>query len=139
MSVHTPVNRKGIYFITFTCFNWLHLIEITKAYDLVCKWFHHLYNKRNFISGYVIMPNHIHILIYYANTSQNLNLIIGNGKRFLAYDIVRRLKELSEFSILSSMHHAVKQTDKERNKKHEIWREHLTLMSEELKNSFYKI
>ncbi len=56
----------------------------------------------------------------------------------LAYDMVRRLKELSEFSILSSMHHAVKQTDKERNKKHEIWREHLTLMSEELKNLFYK-
>jgi len=67
------------------------------------------------------MPNHIHILIYYAKTSQNLNPIIGNGKRFLAYDIVRRLKELGEFSILSSMHHAVKHKDKERNKKHEVW------------------
>jgi hypothetical protein len=38
MPVHTPIERSGIYFIIFTCYKWLHLIEITKAYDEVYKF-----------------------------------------------------------------------------------------------------
>jgi len=34
------VNKEGIYFITFTCHNWLPLIELTKGYDFVYQFFH---------------------------------------------------------------------------------------------------
>ena len=29
----------GIYFITFTCYKWMPLIELTNSYDLVYNWF----------------------------------------------------------------------------------------------------
>jgi len=33
----TPTDN-GHFFITFTCFNWLPLIETTNGYDLVCNY-----------------------------------------------------------------------------------------------------
>lgn len=35
------------------------------------------------------MPNHIHALISFAETGQRINTIIGNGKRFMAYEIIK--------------------------------------------------
>src|SRR4051812_12861169 len=96
MSIHTPVDGEGIYFITFTCFSWLPLIDITNSYDLVFKWFDVLSGKGHTIVGYVIMPNHIHLLLHYTGGHQSLNTIIGNGKRFLAYGIIDRLEEMKE-------------------------------------------
>jgi hypothetical protein len=39
MPVHTPVKKRGVYFITFTRVNRHPLIEFTKAYDLVYNFF----------------------------------------------------------------------------------------------------
>ncbi len=47
----------GIFSITFTCANWLPLIEKVNGYDLVYHWFNHLKEKGHFIVGYVIIPN----------------------------------------------------------------------------------
>lgn len=33
-------NDKGTFFITFTCFNWMPLIEKVNGYDIVYSWFH---------------------------------------------------------------------------------------------------
>jgi hypothetical protein len=38
--------------------------------------------------------NHIHTLIGFRNTGKSINTIIGNGKRFMAYDIVKQLEPL---------------------------------------------
>ena len=88
-----PVKRtipylSGTYFITFTCHQWLPLIEKTNGYDIVYKWFNHLKSKDHFLNGYVIMPNHVHTLISFTETSQEINTIVGNGKRFMAYVIL---------------------------------------------------
>jgi len=87
----------------------------------VYNWFDHLKGKGHFISGYVIMPNHIHALIAFRNTGQAINTIVGNGKRFIAYEIVKRLKEQQEDKLLHRLHLSVEAKDKERNKQHEIW------------------
>jgi len=87
-----PYNT-GLYFITFTCYKWLPLIEQTRSFDLVYKWFDYLKTQGHSITGYVIMPNHIHALIDFAVSAKKLNTVIGDGKRFMAYDIVKRLKE----------------------------------------------
>ena len=54
----------SLYFITFTCYRWLHLFEIAGAYGAVYKWFDYFSTKEIYITGYVIMPNHVHVLIY---------------------------------------------------------------------------
>ena len=111
----------GTYFITITCFSWLHLFEISDAYDCVYKWFNVLRKNGHFINGYVIMPNHLHALISFSNTGKNINTIIGNGKRFMAYDIVQRLEEANNEIILAKLSEAVKPSDRKRGKLHEVF------------------
>src|SRR5262245_36119578 len=131
MSVKTP--RRAInttYFCTFTCNRWINLFSITNFYDQIYKWFDIMVEKRYLILGYVIMPNHLHVLIHTPDSprtisrgrpggrnekeipgssrtvsrsglggaaqKQSLNTRIGTGKRFMAYEIVRRLESLGE-------------------------------------------
>jgi REP element-mobilizing transposase RayT len=111
----------GVYFITFTCHQWLPLLAQTNGYDLVYNWFDHLKSKGHYIAGYVIMPNHVHALIAFRSTGQSINTIVGNGKRFMAYELVKRLKEQQEEKLLQQLQLSVEAKDKERNKRHEVW------------------
>ena len=97
----------GTFFITFTCHNWLPLIHKTDGYDIVYNWFDNLKSKGHKINGFVIMPNHVHALISFVATGQSINTIIGNGKRFMAYEIVERLKVKGENRLLSTLQNNV--------------------------------
>ena len=48
------------------------------------------------------MPNHLHALIAFRNTGQSINTIVGNGKRFMAYEIINRLEQQNETRIIAS-------------------------------------
>ncbi len=121
-----PVRRtihetEGIYFITFTCARWIKLFELTNSYDLVYKWFNYLINEGHYIMGYVIMPNHIHVLIAFRNKDKSINAIVGNGKRLLAYGLVERLKRGGFSELLQTMKGWVNSTDRNHNKEHEVF------------------
>jgi REP element-mobilizing transposase RayT len=120
MPVHTKVDKEGIYFITFTCYEWLPLIEISGGYDLVYNFFNVLATQGHTVLSYVIMPNHLHFLLHY-NGDKNLNTVIGNGKRFMAYEIIKRLEAKDELLVLQKLQAAVKFKDRSRGKKHEVW------------------
>ena len=111
----------GIFFITITCYKWIPLIQLTNTYDAVYKWFNYLKEKRHYISGYVIMPNHIHALLAFSKTDKNINKIIGNGKRFLAYEIIKQLKLKNNNALLNQLEEAVEITDRKRGKRHEVF------------------
>jgi len=113
--------REGLYFITITCARWLPLFQLTEGYDIVYTWFDYLKRNSHFIVGYVIMPNHFHCLIAFKNSSRKLNSVIGNGKRFMAYELVKRLKEKKEDSILTHLASWVNDTDRKRGKIHEVF------------------
>lgn len=82
MSVRTAIHgSEDTLFIMFTCFKLLPLIELTNGYDFVYKWFDYLKMKGHLVTGYVIMPNHIHVLIYFSKTDKTINKIIGDGKQ----------------------------------------------------------
>jgi len=69
MAVRTPAKQaEGLYFITLTCCQWLALFEITNGYDAVYKWFDYLKSKNHFVKGFVIMPNHLHVLIDFSKS-----------------------------------------------------------------------
>jgi REP element-mobilizing transposase RayT len=117
-----PFNA-GLYFITFTCYKWLSLIEQTNSYDLVYKWFDYLKTQGHEIVGYVIMPNHVHAMVDFSTSTKKLNTVIGDGKRFIAYDIIKRLKEKGEVATLSLLEKAVQSKDKANGHLHEVWKE----------------
>ena len=123
MSVRRAISEyEGLYFITFTNSRWLKLFEITNGYDIVYKWFDHLKGKGHYIVGYVIMPNHVHAMIAFRNTQgQSINSIVGNGKRFMSYELVRLLKERNNDEVLKQLSSFVNETEKRRGKLHEVF------------------
>jgi REP element-mobilizing transposase RayT len=116
----TQSESAQTYFCTFTCKNWLHLFEITNLYDSIYKWFEILTNKGNEIEGFVIMPNYLHLLIF-VNYNENVNLLLANGKRFLAYEIIKRLEFKKEHVILHQLELAVTEKERQRKKKHRVF------------------
>lgn len=113
---------ETLYFVTFTCFKWLPLFEATNSYDLVYKWFGILEKKGVRIYGFVIMPNHVHSLIYIPKDGENLNKLVGNGKRFMAYDLVKRLEKQRHTHILNLLKDGVQENERIKGKKHKVFR-----------------
>jgi len=112
---------EGVYFITFTCTNWLPLFKICNAYHAVYKWFDHLIEQGHYIIGYVIMPSHVHAIIAFTNTGKSINTIVSNGKRFIAYDLVKRLKEMNSNLILNELNNDLNNTEKKERKIHGVF------------------
>ncbi|MEP6683216.1 MAG: transposase [Parafilimonas sp.] len=111
------------YFCTFTCKNWLHLFQITNLYDEIYKWFNILTERKNEIEAFVIMPNHLHLLIF-INEKDNINMLLANGKRFLAYEIVKRLELQQQHDILMQLELAVTAKEKRERKSTECLKFH---------------
>lgn len=106
--------NDSIWFITFTCYNWLPLFELTSSYDLVYNWLNLIKVKYGIHTcGFVIMPNHVHVLFCLSNHDINLNTVLGNGKRFMAYEIIKRL-QVGNAGTLAQLANAC--TDKEKAK-----------------------
>ena len=115
------LNTNTFYFSTITCYKWLPLIEITNLYDHIYNWFDLLKSKKVKITGYVIMPNHMHLLLFTMNNTTNINSILGTGKRFMAYEIVRRLNNLNRKKVIKELQASVNPNDKLEGKLHNVF------------------
>ena len=97
------------------------LIEKVNGYDIIYNWFDILKKDGHYINGFVVMPNHVHAIISFIETPQLINLIVGNGKRFMAYEIVKRLKQMGESKTLAELSRGVEAKRKANKKLHEVW------------------
>jgi hypothetical protein len=117
--------KEGVYFITFTCTNWLPLFKNCNAYVAVYTWFNHFKEEGHYIIGYVPiaigMPNHVHAIIAFSNTGKSINTVVSNGKRFIAYDLVKRLKEKNSSLILNELNNDLNSTERKEGKIHGVF------------------
>ena len=117
-------NQKGgLYFITFTCYQWKPLFELTNAYEAVYKWFDYLREKQAAIIGYVIMPNHLHAVLHLPSQFKSPNAVVGNAKRFLSYWIIKRLEAQGDEPLLQELHAAVKKREAKKGQVHRVFEE----------------
>jgi REP element-mobilizing transposase RayT len=92
-------------------------------YGYFDRWFEYLSKSDAYLLVYVIMPNHFHGLIYLTDKcNSSLNLLVGNGKRFLAYEIVKRLKESAQEDVLKHLSARVREKEKAKRKQREVFR-----------------
>ena len=122
MSVRTKHDENDcIFFCTITCYNWIHLFLITEFYNEIYKWFDLLSKKNCKIHGYVIMPNHLHFLIYIPDSDINVNTLISNGKRFMAYKILSRLKISGNLKILAELSSQITGNERKKGQLHHVF------------------
>ena len=114
-------DRHGLFFVTFTCYQWLSLFSITNSYDLVYHWFDVLLKKNHQIAGYVIMPNHVHALIGLQESKQTINTILSNGKRFIAYQLIERLVRGNFNNILYILGEGVSEAERKKGQRHKVF------------------
>jgi REP element-mobilizing transposase RayT len=113
---------ENTWFVTFTCHNWLPLFELTNSYDLVYKWLKLIEEKyRIKTTGFVIMPNHVHVLLYLTHFSVDLNTIMANAKRFMAYDVVKRLAEQGHTDVLTILASACSEKELAKGQLHKVF------------------
>lgn len=73
------------------------------------------------IEAFVIMPNHFHAVVYLLQTEKPLNKLIANGKRFIAYEIIKRLEERNELKTLEELGTAVYPHERRKGQKHKVF------------------
>jgi REP element-mobilizing transposase RayT len=112
---------SGVFFITFTCSKWIPLFEIVNAYDVVYKWFDYLKSNGHYVFSYVIMPNHLHCMIGLRENEAGINKIVSNGKRFMAYELVKRLQSTGNIDVLQKLEEAVSISDRKKGKLHQVF------------------
>src|ERR1700744_2000512 len=123
MAVRTTISDEDkLFYITFTCYEWLPLIECTESYDLVYKWFEYLKTKNIEVIGYVIMPNNIHCVLSFPEKGFSLNTVISNAKRFMAYEIIKRLSANGEHEILQQLRNSLTQSRRDKGQMHSVFR-----------------
>jgi REP element-mobilizing transposase RayT len=106
---------ENTWFITFTCYNWLPLFDETNSHNLIYKWLTLIDDKHQIKTlAFVIMPNHVHLLLHLTNLNVNLNTIMSNAKRFMAYELTERLNQQQNHQLLNILSSAC--TEKERMK-----------------------
>ncbi len=123
MSTRTSHNNEApLFYITFTCYQWLLLFELCNGYDLVYKWFEYLNEKYNIkTTAYTIMPNHVHCILFFLNEDYDLNKIVGNGKRFMAYELIKRLQAKGLTKILLQLKEGLTERDVTKGQKHKVF------------------
>ena len=115
----TQQENNILYFVTFTCIDWLNLISQTNSYDCIINQFKISCDLGYHISGFVIMPNHIHLLIYVPKAG-SINKRIGNMKRFISYEIIKRLSTQNK-ELIDKLNQHVNISDRHKGQKHDVF------------------
>lgn len=67
---------KNIFFLTTTCHEWIHLFTIGNSIQLISESLNFCSNKYHAaILGYVLMPNHIHLLVQYTQVINRIDFM----------------------------------------------------------------
>ena len=123
MSLHQQHDETHqVYFCTITCYKWLPLFEESNGFHAVYKWFEHLKKDGCYVSAYVIMPNHLHVLLFLSHSGTSLNKLVGEGKRFIAYAIVNGLKKQGKHELLKELSEGVEPKERLKGKLHQVFR-----------------
>ena len=110
----------GVFFCTFTCFRWLPLIDRVALYDWIHDWFQRIHREGNRLIGYVIMPNHVHLLLL-VPAGISINKVLAEGKRFMAYEIRKRLVAGGHEDLLTIMADGLRDGDADRGQNYRVF------------------
>lgn len=109
---------ENIHFITTSCYNRLPLFSFDKIKTIFIQSVIHIRNKYGFkLFGYVIMPEHVHILI--QTQDKTISDIMREIKQICAFNSLQVLKTRSAKNLLERLR---RNTKREAEHKYSFWK-----------------
>ncbi|MFN6090271.1 MAG: REP-associated tyrosine transposase [Cyclobacteriaceae bacterium] len=91
------------FFITTTCYKWYHLLEMEPCKITVSESINFLNTKYVAATlGYVIMPNHIHLILYFKNGNQLSNWM-RDLKKFTSVMVRQQIEKSGNIELLERL------------------------------------
>ncbi len=86
-------NDKNIFFITTTCYKWYHLLIAGQAMEIVADSLVFCSKKHDSdILAYVLMPNHIHFIIYFKEANKRIDFM-RDFKKFTSTKVRQEIEK----------------------------------------------
>jgi len=96
--------ENTVHFITIDTFNKIVLFQDDKTCRIIIDNLIFYRNKFSFkLLGYVIMPNHVHLLIQLSEKNNNISRVMRDFKKFSSIQIVQQLLKDKKISLLSNL------------------------------------
>lgn len=109
---------KNCFFVTTTCYKWYKLLEMNACKDIVTESILFLNDKyKTDVLGYVIMPNHIHLVLYFKKLNQLSNWM-RDLKKFTAVMIRKEIENCGWVDMLEKL-----RLDEPRGQVFKIWQD----------------
>lgn len=105
------------FFISTTFNNWLHLLITEEHYQIILDSL--TYSKHKYeceLIAYVLMPNHIHFILFYPN-KPNVSGFMRDFKKYTSVKIRQMLQKEEEKELLKTLEF------KKHKQKYKIWQE----------------
>ena len=114
------VEKDGIYFLTSTILEWLPVFTSESYFQIIINSLKFCLEKKQLkLHAYVIMDNHIHLIV----SGNTLSETLKSFKMFTAKEIIQQLKTDRKIWLLHQFEYFKQKT--KRNSTHQIWQEGL--------------
>ena len=91
------------FFVTTSCINFMPIIDITNSYHTLEQSLSFLCLKYKVdILAYVIMPNHIHLILYFKEENK-LSDYMRDLKKYTSVLMIKNIKEQGQYSLLRTL------------------------------------
>ena len=88
--------QRGVYFVTFTVVEWVDIFTHSRYVDIVINSLKHCIEEKGLqLHAYVVVSNHLHLIISRNGTS-SLSDIVRDFKKFTASQIINSIQEEPE-------------------------------------------
>jgi putative transposase len=118
MRTRYKASVEGTYFVTSTIIDWIKIFSLKDFPEIIIDEIKFRREKKQLeIYGYVIMPDHIHMII----SSENIPKIMRSFKSYTAKKIIEKLKETNEKNILNKL--KIAKPDYKAESEYQVWQE----------------
>ena len=114
-------DQYGLYFLTFTVVDWVDIFSRKSYRDIVLDSMRYCVEHKGLkVYGYVIMTNHVHLMI--SSNNGNLSGTVRDLKKFTAYKILETIKNEPESRREWILHRfAWNASQHDRNHNYQVW------------------
>ena len=120
-------DNKGFYFLSTAVVEWLDVFTRNRYKDIVIDSLDYCSNHKSLIIyGYVIMSNHIHLLISKSDSKNSFSDIFRDFKKYTAMQIIKKIKDSSDESRKKWMLYMMKRQaeSNSNNTNYQFWQQH---------------